>query len=53
MFLWSGGSWDVHGVNPATTSPQGSFKDDVIIGYIKQANAVANGLPPAAAQTGR
>lgn len=42
VFLWSGGSWDVHGVNPSSSSWAGSFKDDVIMGYIKGSNAVAN-----------
>lgn len=44
VFLWSVGSWDVHGAHPSSYSSQGSFKDDVIIGYIKEANAVAAGL---------
>ncbi|KAI8466530.1 MAG: hypothetical protein J3K34DRAFT_433433 [Monoraphidium minutum] len=46
IFLWSVGTWDVHGVHPVSSSDQGSFKDGVIAGYIREANKAANSAAP-------
>ena len=42
-FLWNVVSWDVQGIHPASTSGEGSFRDDVIAGWIRQHNAEARG----------
>jgi hypothetical protein len=43
-YLWNVVSWDVQGLHPASSSGEGTYKDDVITGWIKEHNlAVAGG----------
>jgi hypothetical protein len=39
VFLWNVVSWDVQGIHPASSSGEGTFRDDVISGWIKEHNA--------------
>lgn len=48
MFLWNVVSWDVQGIHPASSSGEGTFKDDVITGWIKEHNAWVASAPAAA-----
>jgi hypothetical protein len=43
VFTWSGGSWDVLGTHYASTTPEGSFRDDVIYNWVAAHNAKVNG----------
>ena len=43
MFTWSGGSWDVLGTHYASTTAEGSFRDDVIYNWVAAHNAKVNG----------
>ena len=50
MFLWNVVSWDVQGIHPASSSGEGTFKDDVVTQWIKEHNAWV-ATAPAGAKT--
>jgi len=41
VFLWNVVSWDVQGIHPASSSGEGTFKDEIITQWIKDFNADA------------
>ena len=43
VFTWSGGSWDVLGTHYASTTPEGSFRDEIIYNWVAAHNAKVNG----------
>jgi hypothetical protein len=43
-FVWSVGSFDVAGVHPISTSSQGSYADNEIVGWMKRLSAMSMSL---------
>lgn len=39
VYLWSSGTWDVHGVHPRSSNKAGSYADVLIQHYIRRSNA--------------
>uniref|UniRef100_A0A383VZ49 GH18 domain-containing protein n=1 Tax=Tetradesmus obliquus TaxID=3088 RepID=A0A383VZ49_TETOB len=52
IYVWNSGSWDVMGVNPSSTTREGTYADSVIKGYVQQLNAAVNGYTPTYQQLG-
>lgn len=51
IYVWSVGTWDVHGVHPVSSSAQGSFASEKIMQEIRVLNAIVNGIVPGARDT--
>ncbi|KAI8472826.1 MAG: hypothetical protein J3K34DRAFT_519379 [Monoraphidium minutum] len=47
VYLWNVVSWDVQGIHPASSSGEGTFKDEVITQQIKEHNAWVRNAPDA------
>ncbi|KAF8071154.1 rimM [Scenedesmus sp. PABB004] len=44
VFVWSSGSWDLHGVHPSSPEAGESYADPAIQASVRAANALVNGL---------
>lgn len=40
-FVWSVGTWDVAGISPISTSPEGTYADSFIMGLMRTLSAAA------------
>ena len=52
VFIWNLASWDVQGVYPESTTPEGSYKDAKVAGLIRRHNQGVRAQGLAAAQQG-
>jgi len=41
IFLWNGGSWDVQGIYPESTTTDGSYRDPTLVPLISAHNTLA------------
>jgi hypothetical protein len=46
IYVWNLGTFDVQGVHPKTTAPDGSYADEYLQGLIADNNAAANAAYP-------